>query len=254
MLLQGKTAIVYGAGGHVGSQVAKVFAREGARVFLAGRTRKTLDVVAAEIGGTAEVAVVDVMDPEQVDRHAAGVAGKTGRIDVSFNGVNWDARMGRPLAEMRVEDFLTPIRNAATATFTTATAVGRHMAERGSGVILTMSTTSSRLSGRDQMFHAPGGFSEACGVVETMTRTLAGELGPRGVRVVCLRPDALPETWGPGGPDDDSPVKQYMTGATVLGRLPRIAEVAETAAFVASDRASAFTRTVMNLSCGSALD
>jgi 3-oxoacyl-[acyl-carrier protein] reductase len=82
-------------------------------------------------------------------------------------------------------------------------------------------------------------------------KTLAGEAGPRGVRVLCLRPETLPETWPGSGPGD---FLQFMTEGTVLNRMPRLAEVADAAASVASDRASAMTRTVINLSCGSVLD
>jgi NAD(P)-dependent dehydrogenase (short-subunit alcohol dehydrogenase family) len=135
------------------------------------------------------------------------------------------------------------------------------MVERGSGVILTLSTTAARLTGREQRFHATGGFGVACGAIETFTRALAGEVGGRGVRVLCLRSEALPETWPPTLSDDgaviplvDLPHGRFMLEGTVLGRLPTLTEVADTAAFLASDRASAMTRTVVNVSAGSALD
>jgi len=77
MLLEGKVALVYGAGGSIGRAMARAFAREGARVFLAGRTRATLDAVADDIGsagGTAEAAVVDALDERAVDEFVDGVA------------------------------------------------------------------------------------------------------------------------------------------------------------------------------------
>jgi 3-oxoacyl-[acyl-carrier protein] reductase len=89
MLLENKKAIVYGGSGSVGGAVARAFAREGARVFLAGRTLATLDEVAEQIrsaGGVAETAHVDALDEEAVEEHADAVAQKTGGIDVSFLG------------------------------------------------------------------------------------------------------------------------------------------------------------------------
>lgn len=257
MLLENKNAVVYGAGGAVGGAVARAFAREGAKVFLTGRTRAGLEAVADDIaaaGGRAEVAQVDALDRDQIEAHAATVA-EAGGIDISFNAI-WirGDLQGTPLLEMSVNDFTTPIEVAATTHFLTATAAARHMASRGSGVIVTLSSSSARLAGRDQRFHATGGFGVACGAVETFTRVLAGEVGPRGVRVVCLRSDALPETWGVDGPVEDTPHGKFMTDGTVLGRMPRLAEVGDTAAFLASDRASAITRTVVNVSCGSVLD
>ena len=257
MLLENKNAVVYGAGGNVGGSVARAFAREGAKVFLTGRTRAPLEVVAGEIvdsGGLAEVAQVDALDREQVEAHAATMAA-AGGIDVSFNAV-WirGDLQGKPLLEMGLDDFTTPITVAATTCFVTSTAVARHMVERGSGVIPMLSTSAARLSGRDERFHTTGGFGVACGAIETFTRVLAGEVGPRGVRVLCLRSEALPETWGLDGPVEETPHGRFMTDGTVLGRMPTLRELGDTAAFLASDRASALTRTVVNVSAGSVLD
>jgi 3-oxoacyl-[acyl-carrier protein] reductase len=250
MLLKDKTAIVYGATGQVGRAVSRAFARDGARVVLTARRLDGLAELAAEIGN-ATVAQVDALDRDQVEAHAAEVVKETGGLDVSINAVSIGGHLqGRPLLDMPVPDFLTPVQLAMTANFVTATAAARHMVERGSGVILTLSTSAARLSGRDQKFHATGGFSVACGAVETFTRGLAAEVGPRGVRVVCLRPDALPETW----PEEAGEARRYMDSGTVLGRLPRLGEVGDTAAFLASGRGGAITGTVVNLSCGSVLD
>ena len=98
MLLKNKNAVIYGAGGGIGGGVARTFAREGAKVFLAGRTRESLEVVADNIalaGGSAEVAVVDALDERAVDEHAQAVASQAGSIDVSFTSS--DARMSRVL-------------------------------------------------------------------------------------------------------------------------------------------------------------
>ena len=93
MLLSAKTAIVYGGGGSIGSAVAKSFAREGARVFLTGRTRKKLEDVASAIrtaGALAEVAELDALDRAAVDAHAARVADAAGAIDIVFNATSND--------------------------------------------------------------------------------------------------------------------------------------------------------------------
>ncbi len=254
MLLEGKKAVVYGAAGSIGSHVARAFARDGARVFLAGRTLATLEAVAEEInaaGGSAEAAQVDALDLGSIEAHLADVVAKAGSIDISFNAI-WirGDLQGTPLLKMSADDFTTPVLVGARTHFLTATAAGRYMVQRGSGVILTLSSSSSVLSGRDRRYHLTGGFSTACATIEALSRSLAGELGPQGVRVVCLRPDALPETWGSGAEH----VKTYMEDGTALGRMPKLDEVANIAVFMASDRASAMTGTVANLSCGSVMD
>src|SRR5687767_3787816 len=86
MLLGNKNAVIYGAGGAIGRAAARAFAREGARVFLAGRTLENLEEVAKEIrstGGVAETAQVDAIDEQAVDQHADAVAASAGGIDVS---------------------------------------------------------------------------------------------------------------------------------------------------------------------------
>jgi len=272
MLLENKNAVVYGGGGKIGGGVARTFAGEGARVFLAGRTRETLEGVAADIadaGGSAEVAEVDALDERAVEEHIAEVVEKVGSIDVSFNAISIRGDLqGTPLIEMTTEDFALPIKVGTTAHFLTARAAGRRMVERGSGVILSLSTPAAALSARDRRwFHRTGGFGLACGAIEALTKQLAGELGPRGVRVVCLMPDAIPEIWPVGVEDGTSEANEgedtagadarralaYMQDGTLLGRLPRLQEVANAAAFIASDRAGAITGTVANLTCGSVM-
>lgn len=248
MLLKGKNAIVYGAAGSMGGAVSRAFARNGANVFLTGRTLATLDEVAAEIraeGGTAETAQVDAMDQISVDAHADLVAKTAGIIDISFNAISINAVQNMPLVEMSLDDFMTPITEACRTHFVTTTTAARHMTAQGSGVIVLL-TASSSLESRHQM----GGFNLACACIEALTRSLAGEVGRQGVRVVGLRSNFNPETI-PGTTDEDVP---FLVKDTLLGRLPRLAEVAGTAVYLASDAAGAVTGAVVNLSCGSIID
>src|SRR5258707_12483819 len=104
-LLDGKNAIIYGASGNIGSGVARTFAREGAGVFLVGRTQATLhtvaDAIAAE-GGQAHVAVVDALDEKAVEEHARSVVDQAGHIDVSINLVSRGDVQGTRLLDMDV--------------------------------------------------------------------------------------------------------------------------------------------------------
>lgn len=125
MLLQHRTAIVHGGSGDIGSAVAQAYAREGAEVHLTGRRQDPLDEVAHRIssaGGVAHVAVLDVVDRDAVDRHAAAVADRGGGIDVCFDATFNDDIQGTPLAEMPVGDVMQPVAKAVTSTFNVATA------------------------------------------------------------------------------------------------------------------------------------
>ena len=248
MLLENKNAIVYGAAGAIGSAVARAYGQAGARVFLAGRTRGTLDAVADAIradGGTADVAEVDAMDRAAVDAHAQYVVATGGGIDVSFNAVAVDVVQNLPLTAIVVEDFLAPINGLCRTNFLTATAAARHMAARGSGTITLLAASSAKESR-----HEMGGFSLACAATEALVRSLAGEVGRKGVRVVGIRSNFNPETY-PGVTDDDV---APLIKDTLLGRLPRLAELAGTAVYLASAAAGAMTGAMVNLSCGAIID
>jgi 3-oxoacyl-[acyl-carrier protein] reductase len=258
MQLENKNAVIYGAAGKIGSTVARAFAREGARVFLAGRTLPKLQTLAQEIsaaGGTANPAQVDALDSNAIVQHVDEIARKAGRIDISFNaiGIRGDLQ-GTRLIDMKCDDFTLPVLTGVKTHFLTATAAARHMVKQRSGVILTLSSSAAGLSGRDRTYHRTGGFTTACTAIEALSRSLAGELGSSGVRVVCLRPDAIPESWPAHAPPEVADIKVYMEKGTALGRLPTLVEVANAAVFVASDRASAMTGAIVNLTCGSIMD
>lgn len=254
MLLAGKVATVYGGGGAIGSAVAEKFAQEGAEVFLAGRTLAPVEAVASKIvaaGGNAVAAQVDGLDEDAVGRHVDTVIRKAGRIDVVLNAIGFAAVQGVPLVDIDRDDFAAPISIWPMTQFLTARATARHMVGRGSGVILTLSASPARMA-----IAATGGFGVACAAVEGLTRTLAAELGPHGVRVVCIRPHRIGETLGP---DPDFPVprtefRALVEGMTLLKRLPTLRDVANTAAFLASDDAAAMSGAVANLTCGMSAD
>jgi NAD(P)-dependent dehydrogenase (short-subunit alcohol dehydrogenase family) len=153
VLLENKTALIYGAGGAIGGAVARRFAREGAKVFLAGRTLASVEAVAKEIaaeGGFAEAAQVDAVDETSVERHVAAVAEGAGRIDISFNaiGVPQAGLQGKPLVELAPDKFALPIATYAMSHFLTARSAARQMVEAGSGVILTLTAAPARAAGR----------------------------------------------------------------------------------------------------------
>lgn len=264
VLLQNKIAILYGGGGAIGGAVARTFAREGARVFLAGRTRAKLERVARDIqaaGGRAEIAELDALDETAVKRHADAVAKDAGHIDIALNALGIPHVQGTPFAELSLADFAHPIHAYTRTNFITAHAVARHMVERQAGVILTLSTPGSRMTGQGFL-----GYGVTCAAIEAFSRILAGELGASGVRVICLRPDAIPEALAishargvfQGIADRAGTTVDAMLASaqsrTLLGRFPKLDEVANYAAFVASDRASAMTGAIANLTCGSLVD
>jgi NAD(P)-dependent dehydrogenase (short-subunit alcohol dehydrogenase family) len=261
MLLENKHAVIYGAGGAIGAAVARTFAREGARVFLVGRTLAPLEALTQEItqaGDVAEAALVDALDEESVERHLSEVVRSAGRVDISFNAISISYIQGDPLTELSVEQFTRPIADAMKTQFLTTRAAARQMRRQGAGVILALTASPARLAVANS-----GNFGVACAAIEGLCRQLAADHGPSGVRVVCLRSAGSP---------DGAVVSEVMrqlaeqegitreafeariAERTLLKRMPRLAEVANVAALMASDRAGAITGMVANVTCGEIVD
>ena len=249
MLLEDKVAVIYGAGGPIGGAVAHAFAREGARVFLAGRTKAKLDKVAKEIrwnGDAADTAVVDALDERAVDEYVNEVVEQAGHLDVSFNLIGY-GDVQKPLLEISTEDFMQPIVNAMRSHFLTTRAAARYMVKRGSGVILAFGGNGP------QTLPGLGGFKVALDAIEGLRRQWACELGRHGIRVVTLKTGGVPESI----PDTVAERNEIAAGiqqAPLLNRAATLADVGNVAAFVASDQARTLTATDVNISCGALME
>jgi NAD(P)-dependent dehydrogenase (short-subunit alcohol dehydrogenase family) len=242
MMLENKVAVVYGARGAIGSAVAGAFAREGARVYATGREE------------------VDALDEAAIDRHLEAVFTESGRIDISFNAIGLaDADIvGSPLTEIDPATFERPIGAYVTSYFLTARLAARRMLLQRSGVIMTVTALPSR-----QGTPLNGGYGASQAAKEALTRDLSAELAPHGIRVVGLRAHALPDSstmaevhalkskatglsW--------EQFRDRLIGSTHPRRALTAAEVADVAAFLASDAASPLTGTAVNLSMGALAD
>jgi NAD(P)-dependent dehydrogenase (short-subunit alcohol dehydrogenase family) len=260
MLLKGKVAVIYGAGGEIGAAVARAFARDGARVFLTGRLGPPVEAIAQDIvgdGGLAEGAQVDALDEQAVDKHLQSVIDKTGRVDISFNAIGIPDKdvVGVPLVELDIKQFALPITAYATSYFITARLAARRMVAKKSGVIMTVTALPSRTGTR-----LNGGYGAAHAAKEALTRDLSAELAPQGIRVVGLRPHGMPETSSMREVYDLKAkatgmtweqFQGYLANMTHPRRVMKLRELADMAVFMASDKASGMTGTTVNLTMGS---
>ena len=253
MTLQDKNAIIYGAGGSIGGQLARTFATAGARVFLTGRSLEPLEKVAAEIrasGGRAEVDLVDALNEKAVDDHIVKVSRQAGSIDISFNVIGLEVVQNIPLTEMSMDDFTRPVNIAMRGHFLTARAAGKVMARQGSGVILSLTATPGGIG-----YPFTAGFAPACSAIESLSRNLASELGIYGVRVVNIRSAGSPDSKVfkeaiDNHPDIMATVIKLMEQDTMLKKLPMMADIANLALFLASDMAGKITGVTVDATCG----
>ena len=259
-MLENKVAVIYGAGGAIGSAVARAFASDGANLFLTGRHLAPVELVAKEVasaGGLAEAAEVDALDEQATDNHLQSVVEKAGRVDISLNaiGIPNTKILGVPLIELDIEQFTLPVTTYTTSYFLTARLAASHMVPNRSGVIMTVTALHSRTG-----IPLVGGYGPAMAAKEALTRDLSAELAPAGIRVVGLRPQAMPDT--PTIKDAFEPRakasgmtwdqwKESLASRTHPRRLMTLEEVANMAVFLASDKASGMTGTTVNLTMGS---
>jgi NAD(P)-dependent dehydrogenase (short-subunit alcohol dehydrogenase family) len=181
-ILNNKTAVVYGAGS-IGGAVAAAFAAAGATVFVADHREQTLNGLAERVK-TIQTTRLDVLDQEAVAAFVRSVVERTGHVDISFCATSTHkpgGEQGAALTELRYDDFALPILDYTRATFNTARAVYPHMARQRAGVIMGMTAVVSQMP-----LPYTAGFGPAWAAVEAMLRLLAAELGPYGVRTVCL--------------------------------------------------------------------
>jgi 3-oxoacyl-[acyl-carrier protein] reductase len=186
MLLEHKTAVIYGAAGAIGGAVARAFAHEGADLFLAGRTRARVESVAGEIsaaGGVAEAAEVDALDEDAIEKHMDHVVARAQRIDVLFNAIGMDDVQGTLLVDMSAEDFAQPVIKATRTQFLTAP---HH-----------------------------DGYGVACAAVEGLWRSFAAELGPHGIRLVIPRSAGSPDA-----PDIKQTFEHHARAAGISREVP----------------------------------
>ena len=260
MMLSGKVAVIYGAAGGIGSAVARAFASAGADLHLTGHKRAPVEAIAEEIasgGGSAEAAEVDALDEQAVDEHLRSVIDRAGRVDISFNAVAIPDTtiLGVPLLDLDVERFSLPIAAYTTSYFLTARLAARRMVANGSGVIMTVTALHSRTG-----IPMVGGYGPAMAAKEALTRDLSAELAPHGIRVVGLRPQAMPETatikeaFEPRAKASRMTWEQWqerLASRTHPRGLMALEEMANMAVFMASDKASGMTGTIVNLTMGS---
>lgn len=261
MLLENKVAIVYGAAGSVGSAVAKTFAREGARVFLAGRTLQKLEELAAQIrsdGSQADAVQVDALDKVSVDNGVDKVVETAGKLDISFNLIGLGDAQGIPLVDMTSAHFVMPIAAAMNSHMLTGAAAARHMSAHRNGVILALTAHAGV-----QPYAKAGGFGVACAAIEAICRQMTAEYGPMGVRVVCLRSSGSPDAegvylaWKAVAESAGQTFEEFeasMAEKKLLRRMPYLKDIANAAAMFASDYAYAITGEIANLTCGEVID
>lgn len=255
MLLEGKVAVVSGVGPGMGRDVALAFAREGADVVLGGRTSAKLAEVAAEVEATgrrAVTAVCDVTDPEACRSLAGQASAELGGVDILLNNAFHGGRSG-PVLDADLGTWHRTMEVNLFGAVHMTRAVVPLMEARGEGRIIMVNTMST-----ERIQAGFGAYAASKSALQSVTRTLARELGPMGIRVNGIHPGYI---WGDsveryfrhlaeGRGITAEEVYDEVAAETCLGYLPDASEVAGAAVFFASDLARAVTGQSLGVNAG----
>ncbi len=258
MLLSGKIAIITGGGRGIGRAIALKFAKEGATVVVAARTKTEIDGVAKEVraaGGRALAFSVDVADEKQCESAVLAARAEFGRVDILVNNAG-DYGPVKPIEEIAPAEWDRVIAVHLRAAFLLTRLVLPEMYARGSGVILNISSLSAKSA-----FAWGSPYAAAKAGMLGLTRVVAAEAARKGVRVNAICPGPVTETKMSKDlghvlaerlhVSEEDQLKGFLQ--TILqGRGQTANEIADAALFLCSDRASAITGQSLNVDGGGA--
>jgi len=259
--LKNKVAVVFAASGEIAGAVARSFAQHGAKVYVTGRNLTAVKTLADEIkagGGQAEAGKVDALNETEIETYLQKVVADNGKLDVVFNGIGSyyrDAGSGTPSTMATFEQFLNPLQRICGSQFLTSRVAARHMIQSGSeGTILLFNASMARTKTPNM-----AGFASACAAIEGLTRVMAAEFGKHGIKVTCICSSAIYESHkiqemisdfsqhlGISTEDMTSQYKKF----DIMGSGPTLKQVAETAAFLASENGVIFNSHIVDVDCG----
>lgn len=230
--LEGKTAVITGAGGGIGQALARAFAGQGARVVLIDRTLDRTQPLADELGNDALALACDLSRPEEIEA-AAGRVNVQGGADILVN--NAGVLRPGPLDSVSVEDWSMMLSVNLTGYMLAAQAFGKGMMARGSGALVHVASVAG-----SEPQPASGAYSASKAAILMLSRQLAYEWGPKGVRSNTLSP-GLVRTPLSEAFYADTETKAQREAMVPLRRIATPDDMADVALFLASPRASYVT-------------
>jgi 3-oxoacyl-[acyl-carrier protein] reductase len=260
--LKNKVAVVFAASGAIAGAVARSLAEHGAKVYVTARNLEAVKALAKGVkanGGQAEAGKVDALNETEIDNYLQKVVAGNGKLDVIFNGIGnyyQDAGSGSPSTIVTFEQFLSPLQKFCGSQFLTSRAAAKYMIQSASeGTILLLSSALSRMKTPNM-----AGFAASCAAIEALTRVMAAEFGPQGIKVTCICPAAILESHKISemigdfskrlGISQQQMTEQVYKRFDILKTGPTLKDVGEIAAFLASDNGIAFNSHIVDVDCG----
>jgi NAD(P)-dependent dehydrogenase (short-subunit alcohol dehydrogenase family) len=244
--LRGRNVLVTGGATGLGYAIAEAFAASGSNVLIVGRNSEKLDLARKSLGGGVRCFVFDLSDIERIPVLVEDVIAAAGEIDVLVN--NAGINLKRDALSVSTQEYQNIILTNQTAVFALSREVGRSMVARRSGSIIMMSSMASQYG-----IPKVVGYAASKAAVEGMTRSLAVEWSPFGVRVNCIAPGFIATAMSSKAFEDDPARKERVLARTPLGTLGEPADVANAALFLASGQSKYITGIILPVDGGNSI-
>jgi len=242
-----KIAVVTGGGSGIGLAIAESFVRSGIHTIIIGRDEQKLAAAKAALGGLCEPLTGDLTTLSSLPALVKGIIDKHGRIDILVN--NAGINMKKDFVDVSDEDFQKILLTNVTAVFALSREVVKTMLEKHvRGSIINISSMASQY-GIPKVI----AYTASKSAIEGMTRAMASELSPKGIRINCIAPGFIATEMSARALDSDPERKGKALGRTPMGELGQPADIGATALFLASDAAKYITGVVLPVDGGNSI-
>jgi 3-oxoacyl-[acyl-carrier protein] reductase len=249
-MLEGRVALVTGSSRGIGAAIARRFAAEGAAVVVHGRDAEaaaTVERQIAEAGGRVTTVLADLTDATQIASMQASIEDSLGPVDILVANAGTNPMRPGPLEDITDEGWNASIDVNLTATFLTVKALLPGMKQRHRGVIITMSSAAARRP----TAQSPTAYAAAKAGIELLTKQIALQAGPFGIRANCLAPETILTERNQR--QIPAPIQDQLRQAHPVQRLGTPEDVAEAALFLASDHSAWVSGITIDVAGGSVL-
>lgn len=241
-----KVAIITGGGGGIGLAIAKRFIQHQILTVIIGRDKEKLNAAAAELGPLCQPICQDLNDLSSIPRLVQQIIDRYGRIDIVVNNAGINQK--KDFTDVSDEDFQRVLHINLSSVFALSREVVRYMETAGSGVIINISSMAAQY-GIPKVI----AYSASKSAIEGMTRAMAVELAPKGIRVNCIAPGFIATDMSEKALNGDTERKQKVMSRTPMGRLGEPADIGDAALYLASDGAGYVTGVVLPIDGGNSI-
>lgn len=241
-----KLAIVTGGGSGLGFAIAEKFVQQGIETIIAGRDSKKLEAAKEKLGTLCHAIKCDVADLSSIPAFVQGIIEQYGQVDILVN--NAGINMKKEFTEVSDEEFQSILTTNVTAVFTMSREVVKFMLEKGSGTIINISSMAAQY-GLPKVI----AYSASKTAIDGMTRAMAVELSPKGIRVNAIAPGFIYSAMTEKALNSDPERKAKVFGRTPMGKMGQPEDIGEAAYFLASDAAKYITGVILPVDGGNSI-